>query len=63
MQATMGMTIAMTMVLVSVDDDEVVAEEVELVLEEDAAGQMPLVLQEVWLVVQAEHDVQVVFTR
>lgn len=59
----MGMTIALTMVLVSVDDEEAVDAEVALVVEEDAAGQMLLRLQDVWLVVQLEHEVQVVFTR
>lgn len=62
MQETMGMTIALTMVSVSVDDDEVEEDE-ELFEEEDAAGQTPVVLQDVWLVAQAEQDVQAVFTR
>ena len=61
MHETMGMTIAMTMVSVPVGDDE--DEDEESLFMKDAAGQMLVILHEVWLVVQAEQEVHVLWTR
>lgn len=63
MTETIGITIALTMVFVSVDDEDAVEEADELLWEEDPAGQMPVILHDVWLVVQAEQELQVAFTR
>ena len=63
MTETIGITIALTIVSVSVDDDDAVEEAEELLWEEDAAGQIPVILHDVWLVVQAEQAVHVLWTR